>query len=216
MIESASFQSQLARRASASGLDLPRTLGEQLEAYFRLLAHWNATINLTALPLDPISDEALDRLLIEPLSAARYLAPDMDSWFDLGSGGGSPAIPMKLAKTETALTMVESKYRKAAFLREAARSLGLTRTAVLTERIENVATNSIYAATADCVTVRAVRLDSTLLESVGSLLRPHGRALFFGAKFPYSQTLHGFRLSNELEHSSSHTDQLLVLDRVSA
>ena len=213
MSESA-FQDQLARLASASGLDLSRSLSEQLEAYYRLLAHWNSTINLTALPLDPISDEALDRLLIEPLSAARYLSGEVHSWFDLGSGGGSPAIPMKLAKPEAGLTMVESKYRKAAFLREAIRSLGLARTAVLTERIEDVAANPTYTATADCVTVRAVRLDSALLASVGNLLKPHGRVLFFGAREPDLQTPHGFRLSRDLERSESNSRQLLVLDRL--
>jgi 16S rRNA (guanine527-N7)-methyltransferase len=215
MSESA-FQNQLARLASASGLDLSRTLSEQLEAYYRLLAHWNATINLTALPLDPISDEALDRLLIEPLSAARYLSKDVDSWFDLGSGGGSPAIPMKLFRPETPLTMVESKYRKAAFLREATRSLALTRSAVLTERIEDVAASPIYAGTVDCVTVRAVRLDSSFLSSVRSLLRPYGRVVCFGASQPDLQTWQGFKPSPDLERSKSDTHQLLVLNRVPA
>ena len=56
---------------------------------------WNRKINLTALT-DP--DEAIDRLLLEPLVAARYLpVPGEPSLMDIGSGGGSPAIPLKLA-----------------------------------------------------------------------------------------------------------------------
>ena len=48
-------------------------------------------------------------------------------WFDIGSGGGSPAIPLKLARPTLPLPMVESKTRKAVFLREAVRALGLAR-----------------------------------------------------------------------------------------
>ena len=44
---------------------------------------------------------------------------------DVGSGGGSPAIPLKLAVPRLSLTMVEAKARKSAFLREAIRHLGL-------------------------------------------------------------------------------------------
>ena len=43
---------------------------------------------------------------------------------DIGSGGGSPAIPFKLAVPRLGLTMVEAKARKSAFLREAVRQLG--------------------------------------------------------------------------------------------
>ena len=80
-------------------------------------------MNLTALPLDPPTDETFDRLLIEPLAASRQVRADMASvWFDLGSGGGRPAIPLKIARQQLRLTMIESKERKSAFLREAARS----------------------------------------------------------------------------------------------
>ena len=46
---------------------------EPLEAYFRLLVQWNAKINLTALPLDAPTDETFDRLLVEPLAAAKQI-----------------------------------------------------------------------------------------------------------------------------------------------
>jgi len=96
-----------------------------LETYYRLLAQWNVKINLTALPLQPPTDSTFDRLFIEPLLAAE-LVPDLPGiWFDLGSGGGSPALPLKLIRPSLSLTLVESKTRKAAFLREALRALKL-------------------------------------------------------------------------------------------
>jgi 16S rRNA (guanine527-N7)-methyltransferase len=176
------FQNQLARRALLAEVDLSPTLADQLEAYYRLLAHWNTSINLTALPLNPITDQAIDRLLIEPISAAQYLSTAAPAWFDVGSGGGSPAIPLKLARPAAQLTMVESKERKAAFLREAVRSLRMDNARVEAVRIEALAADLKLKATADLVTVRAVRTDQGLFDAIAQLLRFRGQALLFGAK----------------------------------
>ena len=152
---------------------------DPLEAYFRLLTHWNAKINLTALPLDPPTDETFDRLLVEPLAASRHIENVPTVWFDLGSGGGSPAIPLRIARPAFTLTMVESRERKSAFLREAVRVLGLAGTQVQNARFEDVAEDSGYAGKADLLTVRAVKADSGLFQVAGKLLRSGGRLILF-------------------------------------
>ena len=108
----------LADRAAHAGLLVPEALSARLVVYYQVLSHWNRKINLTALS-DP--DEAVDRLLLEPIAAATHL-PHHAALVDLGSGGGSPAIPLALATNAANLVMVESRVRKAAFLREALRS----------------------------------------------------------------------------------------------
>jgi len=110
-------------------------LVEKLETFYSLLYRWNQKINLTSIA-DP--DEAIDRLLLEPLLAARHVPPSATRLMDIGSGGGSPAIPLKLALPHLHLTMVEAKVRKSAFLREASRQLGLTATDVETMRVEEL------------------------------------------------------------------------------
>jgi 16S rRNA (guanine527-N7)-methyltransferase len=150
-----------------------------LEAYFRLLAQWNAKINLTSLPLNEPSDAAFDRLLVEPLAAARQVPDASRVWYDLGSGGGSPAIPLKIARPALKLTMIESKERKAAFLREAIRTVGLAETDVLNERFEQTAETPGNSGVADLVTVRAVKADSELITTAGVLLNTGGRLLLF-------------------------------------
>ena len=77
---------------------LDEALLTRLEIYYRLLSRWNTKINLTALPLEDLTDHAVDRLLIEPLAAARFVPESPLTWFDLGSGGGSPALPLKLVR----------------------------------------------------------------------------------------------------------------------
>jgi 16S rRNA G527 N7-methylase RsmG len=78
------------------------------------------------------------------------------------------------------LTMVESKVRKAAFLREAIRILGLKDAIVENVRIEALAeTGSPALGSAAIVTVRAIRVDPTLLRRAADLLAPNGRLVLF-------------------------------------
>jgi 16S rRNA (guanine527-N7)-methyltransferase len=192
---SAEFRNQLARRASSAQIDVSDALADQLEVYYRLLAHWNSRINLTALPLNPTTDQAVDRLFIEPLAAARLLPMQSPLWFDVGSGGGSPAIPLRLLRQAGQLIMVESRERKTAFLREAVRALGMNNTSVQAERIEEVAENLKSQGTADLITVRAIRIESKVLEAFRALLRPGGLVLFFGTNPEQLLALAGFELA---------------------
>lgn len=146
------------------------------EAYFRLLAQWNVKINLTGLPLQAPTDDTFDRLFIEPLAAAALVANAPGIWFDLGSGGGSPALPLKLVRPALALTLVESKTRKAAFLREVVRALKLPATDVANVRFEELPDMT----KADLVTVRAVRPDAALFNVSARLLKRGGRLFLFG------------------------------------
>ena len=92
---------ELRRRLIDRSVPLNVTLAtpqvDQLQTYFELLVRWNRRINLTALPLEPLGDETLDRLFIEPLVAARHVQASPLTWFDLGSGGGSPAVPCEFS-----------------------------------------------------------------------------------------------------------------------
>jgi 16S rRNA (guanine527-N7)-methyltransferase len=166
-VTSLEFRDRLARRARRAKAPVSLAMLEPQEAYFRLLTRWNEKINLTALKLDTPTDETFDRLLVEPLAASRRGSNAPAVWFDLGSGGGSPAIPLKIARPALTLIMVESRERKSAFLREAVRSLGLAGTDVENARFEDAAEAIGRAGTADLVTVRAVRTDDTLLQTAG-------------------------------------------------
>ena len=91
------FRERVQRRARHANLALSPELLAGLERYYQLLAQWNAKVNLTAFKLSPGGeDEAVDRLLLEPVAAAKYLPPGAKRLLDAGSGGGSPAIPLKL------------------------------------------------------------------------------------------------------------------------
>ena len=209
------FRDRLARRARRAKAPLTLGMLDPLEAYFRLLAQWNAKINLTALPLDVPTDETFDRLLVEPLAAARQVPTHTPvGWIDLGSGGGSPAIPLKIARTALRLTMIESKERKSAFLREAIRALGLVDAVVETERFEITSSRSEHRGTADLVTVRAVKADAVLFETAGQMLKEGGRLLLFRPAHSPSVDPTGFERVNTLPLMDSPPTFLSIYRRV--
>jgi len=149
------------------------------ERYISLLAKWNRTINLTSLALEPPSDEAIDRLLVEPIAASAQ-AGRTGTIIDIGSGGGSPAIPFWIQLPGSQLTMIESRSRKCAFLREAVRQIRPGEGTAIEARFEELLErNPELAASADVVTVRAVRLDKLVSGLIGALLKPTGRVFHF-------------------------------------
>ena len=173
------FKDRLTRRARRADALVSPELTDQFEAYFRLLARWNEKINLTALPISDPSDEAIDRLLIEPLVASRHFTPLQKHVIDLGSGGGSPAIPLKLALPVLSLRMVESKTRRSAFLSEAIRALELNNAIVETARFEELLSRPELHETADVATIRAVRVERRVLQTVQAFIKPGGLIFLF-------------------------------------
>jgi 16S rRNA (guanine527-N7)-methyltransferase len=170
------FRTRLAGRAKKAGVFLPDSLGDQLSCYYELLSRWNRKINLTALDKP---DEAIDRLLLEPVVAARHLPQGVSSLMDVGSGGGSPAIPLKLSAPAISLTMVEAKARKSAFLREAVRTLQLERSAVETARYEELLSRPELHETFDVLSLRAVRVEIRTLFTLQAFVRRGGFVFLF-------------------------------------
>ena len=167
---------RILRRAVQAGFVLEPEVVKELTQYVELLFRWNRRMNLTALTDD---DTGIDRLVIEPLAAAQLLPEGRIAVVDIGSGGGSPAIPMKLIMPTTVLRMVESKVRKGAFLKEVVRQLGLRDTEVLTCRYEELVGREEIHEVTDVVTVRGVRVDSRMLQVLTGLVREGGTVLLF-------------------------------------
>jgi 16S rRNA (guanine527-N7)-methyltransferase len=173
------LRGRLVRRAKRAELELTPELADALQAYYELLARWNQKINLTSFKLEEMSDEALDRLLVEPLIAARHIPVGNRTAIDFGSGGGSPAIPIKLARPELRLVMVEAKVRKCAFLREAIRALNLPDTSVETARFEDLLPRPELHESFDLGIMRAVRVEGQVLRTVQAFLRFGGELFLF-------------------------------------
>lgn len=170
-------RSDLGDLVTRAGVVLDYGQLRQLETYLELLERWNRAINLTSLPLDGYPLRSLERLILEPFLAAQFVAPGPLAWVDVGSGSGSPAIPLKIIRPESILTLIEPRGRKAAFLSEAIRALHLADAQVLQVRFEDL--RQEFREAAQLVTVRAVRLDADFWASGSAVLCPGGTLLSF-------------------------------------
>jgi len=121
-------------RRALEALSLPATLGPALAAFAALFQRWNRSINLSAARTeDAIVDHIVDSLHVVPLlrddAVTRIL--------DVGAGGGLPAVVAAICLPGTQITALEPVHKKHAFLRTAARELGLSGLEPLALRIED-------------------------------------------------------------------------------
>jgi 16S rRNA (guanine527-N7)-methyltransferase len=107
----------------------------QIQQYTKILWAWNEKVNLTAIR-DPL--EILYRHFCESMFGARHLPVENCRLADVGSGGGFPGLPLKILRPDLNVFLVESNVKKATFLAEVIRELGLTDARVLVNRFEEL------------------------------------------------------------------------------
>ena len=156
-------------RAGLAALALPGELAPPLLAYLDLLARWNRTYNLTAVR-DP--GEMVSRHLLDSLAMRPYL-DGIGTLADLGTGPGLPGIPLAIAMPGLRVTLVEANGKKARFLREAVRTLGLGNAEVAESRIEALQRPGAF----DAITARALASLPQILAFGAHLLAPGGTLL---------------------------------------
>lgn len=122
--EGHAFREAMFEAATREGLVLSASQLTDLEIHYNLLKGWGRRMNLTAITK---LREVVERHFLEGLVAGTFLAARGVSGrlVDLGSGNGFPGIPIRVAcPSVTGITLVESSYKKAAFLRALLRELG--------------------------------------------------------------------------------------------
>ncbi len=157
--------SKLNERLREAGLDsLDNATASQFGLYISLFVRFNQRLNLIS-----VRDEEaiIERHLIESIAVARSLPDGIRSLLDFGSGGGLPGIPIALCRPKIAVTLAESQGKKAAFLMEAVRTLGISVT-VHAQRAETLGT--VF----DCVILRAVDKMPKAVASAVPLITPGG------------------------------------------
>lgn len=136
---------------------------EPLAEYARLLETWPG---LVSGPARPLVEDSLS--LLDHLGSARTVV-------DVGSGGGMPGLPLKIARPDLEVTLLEADRRKAAFLVHAAATLGLA-VEVVAERAE-VAGRGALREAFDLAVCRALATMPVVAELCLPLVRPGGRLL---------------------------------------
>src|SRR5712692_1689682 len=123
------------RAANEFQLTLSDIQVQQIQQYTKLLGTWNDKVNLTAIR-DPL--EVLYRHFCESMFGARLLPVENCRLADVGSGGGFPGIPLKIIRPDLQVFLIEANLKKATFLAEVTRELGLAEARVLVRRYEEL------------------------------------------------------------------------------
>jgi 16S rRNA (guanine527-N7)-methyltransferase len=134
------------------------TINEKHERYLNLVLEQNKTMNLTGITG---MEEARIRHMEDSLSLLPLLPEEPGlSVIDVGAGGGFPGLPLKIARPDIKLTLLDATAKKVDFLRRSADALGLSDTAALHGRAEIIAAKPPHRENYDIAVSRGVaRLD---------------------------------------------------------
>ncbi len=152
----------------------------RFDHYRSLLIDWNSRQNLTAVT-DPAEIDRrlfLDALRMVPILRNQLAGQSIPRLVDIGSGGGFPALPLKIACPDIQMTLIEATGKKVRFLRHVIDALDLTGIDAIHGRAEELGHDPAHRDAYDIATARAVASLPALLELSFPLLRVGGQALF--------------------------------------
>ena len=146
---------------------------EQVNSIFVFLTElkkWNQKINLTAIREER---DIVIKHVLDSLSYLKGFSPTPGSrLLDMGSGAGFPALVIKIARPELAITLVESVKKKASFLRHIMRTLKMENVEIIDKRIEELI--DTHSSSYNIVTARAFADMNAALSAGTAFLRPGG------------------------------------------
>lgn len=170
------------------GLDLPDLAINQLCRYLAELEKWNKHINLVgAAPQKTmIETHFLDSLTLLPLISG-CPPPGL---MDVGSGAGFPGLVLKIARPDLTVTLVEPRQKRAAFMRQIIRTLGLQGVTVLETRLEkDNARLSQWQNATPILTSRAFASINLFLDLAEPYCAPGGRVICMKGRKAASEVL---------------------------
>ena len=123
----------LSDTAEKAGFSLTENQLIQFKNYAELLVEWNEKMNLTAIT-EPA--EIVTKHFIDSLYGLKFLK-GRKTVIDVGTGAGFPGLPLKIAKPDIELTLLDSLNKRLTFLTEVKNQLGLDKTECVHSRAED-------------------------------------------------------------------------------
>ena len=158
----------VAESTARFGVELSSDALSRLARFVDLLALWNRRVRLTG---EREARTLVRKHVLDCLAPVPHLPP-AGVVVDVGSGAGLPGVVLGCARPDLDLCLVESRRRRASFLREAVRTIPLPRARVLEARAEALDAEDVVGK-ASVIIARAVRLESFLVVAA-RLVGRHG------------------------------------------
>lgn len=142
---------------------------ESLKEFVELLYRWSEKLNLLS---HADREKIVEKHLVPSIRLANVLRlVPHHRIIDFGSGAGLPGIPVKVLFPESSVVLVESRRRRANYLKQVARSLRLENIETIHGRLEETSPKELQA---DVVISRAVLNQRALVSVVEPYIRPGG------------------------------------------
>ncbi len=151
---------------------------EQLHMYMKLLQKCNESINLTSIIEDK---DILQKHFIDSITIIPYI-DYKDNIIDVGTGAGFPGIPIKIAREDVKVTLLDSLNKRVNFLKEVISNLNLSNIQTIHGRAEDIGKNSNFREKFDVATSRAVAPLNILVEYLMPLVKKGGRCICMKGK----------------------------------
>jgi len=164
----------LVHSAGKLGIALTGNQSAQFMGYLSQLIYWNRTINLTSItsPREIVIKHFIDSLI--PILAVPFL--HQAQLIDVGTGAGFPGIPLKIARSDLQVKLIEPNKKKCSFLSSLIGTLRLTDVEVFAGTIQEYKAQG--GTSAQIITARALRLEDIQSELL-SLTFPTGKIVLY-------------------------------------
>ena len=182
----------LSKGAVAIGIRLGPVALDRFATYHREILLWNRRINLVS---ERSAQEIVIRHFLDSLTPAPFLDRPDGALIDLGSGGGFPGIPLRIALPGLHLSLVEASRKKSSFLSHVVRTLRLDGVQVIRERVEALTAEEILAGRFDTLISRATFKLPDLIRTASFFLKPGGQLIAMKGPDPQEEMEETERIS---------------------
>jgi 16S rRNA (guanine527-N7)-methyltransferase len=178
--------------AAAIGIRLGPAELDRFATYHREILLWNRRINLVS---ERSAQEIVIRHFLDSLTPAPFLDRPDGALLDLGSGGGFPGIPLRIALPGLHLSLVETSRKKSSFLSHVVRTLRLDGVDVIRERVEELTAGENLPGRFDMLISRAAFKLPDLIRMASFFLKPGGQLIAMKGPDPQEEMEETDRIS---------------------
>ncbi len=144
-----------------TGISIDSSVTDRLIVFMEHLKYWNTKMNLTAIEDD---QDIVVKHFLDSMSILPYIPAAAKTFIDIGTGAGFPGIPVKIARPDLEVTLLDSLAKRISFLKGAAELLSLTGIYALHGRAEDYGQNKLFRESFDVASARAVAPLNVLCE----------------------------------------------------
>lgn len=193
-MEKEEWKELLKEQCSKLNIEIDEKKREQFYNYMQILVKWNENINLTAIT-EP--KEVLQKHFIDSLTILPYIEENK-TIIDVGTGAGFPGIPVKIAKENTKVVLLDALNKRLNFLNEVINELELKNIQTIHARAEEAGKNKNLRENFDIAVSRAVAPLNILVEYLLPLVKIGGKCI----------CMKGSNIEEELKNSKKAIDML--------